>query len=328
MSGARMLAEILEQPDVYLETMRRASSWQLPRPRVSSIVAVGSGSSFNVALLARHYFEGIAGIPTRVRVASEAFRYETPHPERTLAIALSHSGRSRDVRAAVARAKRQGVRTLAITNIEISPLTRDAELAFVTGAGAELAVPSTKGFTAMIAAVLLLASSRTDGETAGGTNRGAARLVGRASRATRGWLEKGPRFDSAADTIAAAKAVIFLAGDILYPVALDGALKMLEITYLPALAYAPRELLHGPIALVDPEVAVVALGTVSEDVLDAVRKRGAAPILLDSNTIPRVPRIVRPLVYAPPLQLLAHAVGNRLGRSIDSPRSLTKVVGV
>ncbi len=131
-----MLAEILAQPDVYLETMRRASSWQLPRPRVSSIVAVGSGSSFNVALLARHYFEGIAGIPTRVRVASEAFRYETPHPERTLAIALSHSGRSRDVRAAVARAKRQGVRTLAITNIEISPLTRDAELAFVTGAGA------------------------------------------------------------------------------------------------------------------------------------------------------------------------------------------------
>ena len=221
-----MLAEILEQPDVYLETMRRASSWQLPRPRVSSIVAVGSGSSFNVALLARHYFEGIAGIPTRVRVASEAFRYETPHPERTLAIALSHSGRSRDVRAAVARAKRQGVRTLAITNIEISPLTRDAELAFVTGAGTELAVPSTKGFTAMIAAVLLLASSRTDGETAAGTNRGAARLVGLASRATRGWLEKGPRFDSAADTIAAAKAVIFLAGDILYPVALDGALKM------------------------------------------------------------------------------------------------------
>ena len=103
---------------------------------------------------------------------------------------------------------------------------------------------------------------------------------------------------------------------------------MLEVTYLPALAYAPRELLHGPIALVDPEVAVVALGTVSEDVIEAVRKRGAAPILLDSNTIPRVPRVVRPLVYAPPLQLLAHAVGNRLGRSIDSPRSLTKVVGV
>ena len=315
-----MLAEILEQPDVYLETMRRASSWQLPTARVSSIIALGSGSSFNVALLARHYLEGVAGIPTRVSVASEAFRYETPQPERTLAIALSHSGRSRDVRAAVARAKRQGVRTLAITNIEISPLTRDADLAFVTGAGAELAVPSTKGFTAMIAAVLLLASSRADG--------GADRLVGKASRATRGWLEKGPRFDRAADTIAAARAVIFLAGDILYPVALDGALKLLEVTYLPALAYPPRELLHGPIALVDSEVAVIALGTVTEDVLEAVRKRGATPILLDSSTIPRAPRIVRPLVYAPPLQLLAHAVGNRLGRSIDSPRSLTKVVGV
>ncbi|TDI36093.1 MAG: SIS domain-containing protein [Acidobacteria bacterium] len=322
MSGARMLAEIFEQPDVYLETVRRASSWRLPA-RISSIVAIGSGSSFNVALLARHYLEGIAGIPTRVSVASEAFRYETQHPERTLAIALSHSGRSRDVRAAVARAKRQGVRTLAITNIEISPLTRDAELAFVTGAGVELAVPSTKGFTALIVAVLLLASSLKNGAK----NGGADRLVGKASRATRGWLEKGPRFDRAADTIAAAKAVIFLGGDILYPVALDGALKLLEITYVPAFAYPPRELFHGPIALVDSEVAVVALGTVSEDVLDAVRKRGAAPIMLDSSTIPRVPRIVRPLVYAPPLQLLAHAVGKRLGRSIDSPRSLTKVVG-
>jgi glucosamine--fructose-6-phosphate aminotransferase (isomerizing) len=321
-----MLAEILEQPDVYLETMRRASSWRLPAAGISSIVAIGSGSSFNVALLARHYLEDIAGIPTRVSAASEAFRYETPHPERTLAIALSHSGRSRDVRAAVARAKRQGVRTLAITNIEISPLTRDTELAFVTGAGVELAVPSTKGFTALIAAVLLLASSMK-GLKNGAKNGGANRLVGKASRAVRGWLEKGPRFDRAADTIAAAKAVIFLAGDVLYPIALDGALKLLEVTYLPALAYPPRELLHGPIALVDSEVAVVALGTVSADVLEAVRKRGAAPILLDSSTIPRVPRIVRPLVYAPPLQLLAHAVGNRLGRSIDSPRSLTKVVG-
>ena len=159
-------------------------------------------------------------------------------------------------------------------------------------------------------------------------NGGADRLVGKASRATRIWLEKGPRFDRAVDTIASAKAVIFLAGDILYPVALDGALKMLEVTYLPAFAYQPRELLHGPVALVDSEVAVVTLGPVAEDVLAAVRKRGADPIALDAITIPRVPRLVRPLVYAPPLQLLAHAVGNRLGRSIDSPRSLTKVVGV
>ncbi len=172
-----MLAEILEQSDVYLETMRRASSWRLPAAGISSIVAIGSGASFNVALLARHYLEDIAGIPTRVSAASEAFRYETPHPERTLAIALSHSGRSRDVRAAVARAKRQGVRTLAITNIEISPLTRDAERAFVTGAGAKLAVPSTKGFTALIAAVLLLASSPKNGPK----KVGAARLVGKAS---------------------------------------------------------------------------------------------------------------------------------------------------
>ena len=315
MTGARMLAEILEQPDVYLETMRRASRWKLPTARVFSIVVVGSGSSFNVALLARHYLETFAGIPTRVRVASEAFRHEAPQPERTLAIALSHSGKSRDVRAAVARAKRQGIRALAITNIEGSPLTRDAELAFVTGAGTELAVPSTKGFTAMIAAALLLASP------------GAAPLVGRASRAMRGWLEKGPLFDRAAESIAASKAVIFLAGDILYPVARDGALKLLEIAYLPALAYSPREVLHGPLALVDAEVAVVALGAVDRDVLEAVRKRGAAPIVLDASTLPRVPRVVRPLVYAPPLQLLAHAVGSRLGRSIDSPRSLSKVVG-
>jgi len=311
-----MLAEILEQPDVYLETLRRASSWKFPARRVSSIVVIGSGSSFNVALLARHYLESLAGIPTRVAIASEAFRYDAPQPGRTLTIALSHSGKSRDVRDAVTRAKRQGVRTLAITNIEGSPLTRDAGLSFVTGAGAELAVPSTKGFTAMVAAALLLTSPK------------AGPLVGRASRALRGFLGKGPRFDHAAESVAASRAVVFLASDVLYPVARDGALKLLEVAYLPALAYPPREFLHGPLALVDHDVSIITVGKIDRDVLEAVRGRGAAPIVLDSSTIPPVPTVVRPLVYAPPLQLLAHAVGRRLGRSIDAPRSLKKVVGV
>lgn len=312
-----MRAEIFEQPDVYLEVCRRAPSWELPRKKLTNVVFFGSGSSFNAGLLARHYFEAFRGVPGRVSFASEAFRHPVRHPAGTLAVALSHSGRSADVRAALARARQQDLPTLAVTSTEGTPLEREADAAVVTGAGLESAVPSTKGFTAMVAAALAVASPES------------IPSIERASRALRGWLEKPEALASDVEVLAASKAVVFLGDGPLYPVARDGALKLLEVAYVPSLAYLYEELRHGPVALLEPTVAVVALdATKAQSVpLGEARSAGArvVPVALGLRGLPVA---VRPLLYAPALQLLAHGVGAALGLSIDQPRGLKKVVGL
>lgn len=311
-----MRAEILEQPDVLLELCRRAPGWRLPGKQPTAIVFFGSGSSFNAGLLGRFYFEAFRRLPCQVRFASEAFRGDVVYPSGTLAVALSHSGRSADVRGALRRARRLGLPTLAVTSVDETPLGREADLSVVTGAGREDAVPSTKGFTAMAAAALALASPD------------ALPGIERASRALRTWLASSPGDPLAVETVASAKAVVFLGEGVLYPVARDGALKLLEVAYVPALAYPPEEFRHGPLALVDGEVAVVALeaGRRPSTALREARSAGARVVTLGAE-LPRLAGALRPLVFAPALQLLAHGVGRRLGVSIDQPRRLKKVVG-
>jgi len=313
-----MLAEIHEQPEVLRELCRRAlEQWRIPKSLfrgIASAVIVGSGSSFNAGLLARIYLETLAELPARVEPASEAFRHRVP--DRPLAIGLSHSGSSADVRAALKRAKRQGCRTLALTNIEGSPLTREADAALVTGAGVEHAVPSTKGFTALVAASLLLASHRAD------ALKSSAAAVTRAARVIENI--EADAVDDIAERIASSKTVVFLGERLMYPVARDAALKLLEVTYIPAFAYPPDEFRHGPIALAEPGVTIVALTRPPRAVAETARTAGAAVVELPS--IANVSRPVRPLVRAAELQLLAHAVGTRLGRNIDHPRALSKVV--
>lgn len=318
MSGTRMLAEIHEQPDVLRELCRRAlEQWRIPKSLfrgITSAVIVGSGSSFNAGLLTRLYLETLAELPTRVDHASEAFRHRAP--ARPLAIGLSHSGGSAEVRAALKRAKRQGCRTLALTNIEGSPLTREADAALVTGAGVERSVPSTKGFTALVAASLLLASQRADAieSTAAAVTR-AARVIENSEADT---------VDDTAKRIASSKTVVFLGEGLMYPIARDAALKLLEVTYIPAFAYPPNEFRHGPIALAEPGVTIVALAPPPRAVAETARASGA--MVVELPPVAKVPRLVRPLVRAVELQLLAHAVGTRLGRDIDRPRALSKVV--
>ncbi|GMR24347.1 MAG: hypothetical protein BMS9Abin37_2878 [Acidobacteriota bacterium] len=324
MTGTRMLAEIHEQPDVLRELCRRAlEEWRLPKSLdslfrgISSAVIVGSGSSFNAGLLARLYLETLAELPARVDPAAEAFRHRVPARPRPLAIGLSHSGSSADVRAALKRAKRQGCRTLALTNIEGSPLTREADVALVTGAGVEHAVPSTKGFTALVAASLLLAAHRAD------ALKSSTSAVARAARV----IEAADAVADIADItrrIASSKTAVFLGEGLSYPVARDAALKLLEVTYIPALAYPPDEFRHGPIALAEPGVTIVALTPLPRAVAETAGASGAAVVELPP--VANVPRLVRPLVRAVELQLLTHAVGTRLGRNIDHPRALSKVV--
>ena len=319
MSGSRMLAEIHEQPDVLRELCRRAThacdEWRVPKTLFrgsSSAVIVGSGSSFNAGLAARLYLETLAGVAARVEPASEAFRHRVPG--RPLAIGLSHSGRSADVREALRRAKRQGCRTLALTNIEGSPMTREADIALVTGAGVERAIPSTKGFTALMAGSLLMAANRA------GRLKATVSAVRRAARV----METSVSVDVITARIASSKTVVFLGEGLFYPVARDAALKLLEVTYIPALAYPPEEFRHGPIAVAEPGVAIVALTRIPR-VVTAVAFAAGSPVL-ELPKHPTVPLLARPLVHAEALQRVAHAVGLELGRNIDQPRALSKVV--
>lgn len=344
-SGRHMLAEIHDQPRTLEEVrlrlgadLREPVSDVLRAPRLRKLtgaVVVGSGSSFHAALLTRHYLESLAGLPTRVRFASEAFRHEEAGAERLLAVAFSHSGRSVDVRNAVRRARSRGIATLGLTNLDGSPLTREADAALVTGAGVEKAIPSTKGFCALGAAGLLLSSRIAEARGAKGALLRGERLVSKAAGALHRWLDEAAELDDVVTVVSEAKTAVFLGAGALYPVACDGALKLLEVAYLPALVYPPEEFLHGPLALVEPRVSVVALDGSRRDVeaiLDQAKSAGASVFTIGSSPsssirLPKLPALAAPLLAAAPLQRLAHDVGARLGRAVDEPRHLKKVVG-
>jgi glucosamine--fructose-6-phosphate aminotransferase (isomerizing) len=243
---------------------------------------------------------------------------------------------------AASRARRRNLTTAAITNIDDSPLTRAVGQCWVTGAGAEQAIPSTKGFTAIAAASLILAFHA--GEAKGVSKRGvneAVKLITKASKVLDKWLALPDRVRSAAQLLAGAKAIALVSRNILYPVACDGALKLLEVTYIPAFAYPPEEFRHGPIAMADERFALIALtprrrDAVLERVMEDVKASGAKVIAVGEKDprlgdawveVPRVDPLATPLVYMPALQLLAHGVGEALGLPIDVPRGLKKVVG-
>ena len=235
------------------------------------------------------------------------------------------------------RARRQGIATAAITNVPDSPIAREADAALVTGAGAERAIPSTKGFTAAIAAAFLLASHA--GAVRGRRASSAKPLLRAASRVER-WLqaeESAAAVEEAAAVLARAQFAAFIGAGLLYPVACDAALKFLEVTYSPALAFPPDEFRHGPVAVVQKGFALVTLAPHLPDKKDKLisesRSRGAEIVVLGrpipgaaTVPLPRVEPLLAPLVYTPPLQLLAHAVAARLGRPIDQPRYLQKIV--
>lgn len=344
-AGSLMKAEILEQPEAWRRVAETVEIFlgrkSLPRPfgiaflkRASRAVVFGSGSSFHAALLARDYLEILAGIPSRAAHASEVFRWKEPLARGALAVAISHSGGSADVLSAVKRARHQGIATCAITNVPDSPLAREADAALVTGAGAERAIPSTKGFTAAIAAALLLASHAG---SARGRRASSTRLLLRAASRVDEWLradESIEAVEGSAETLARSQVVAFVGGGLLYPVARDAALKFLEVTYSPALAFPPDEFRHGPVAVVQEGFALVTLATGRKDsLIRQTRARGAEVLAVGSPIpgarsvpVPRVDPLLAPLVYAPPLQLLAHAAGTWLDRPIDRPRYLQKVV--
>ena len=311
---------------------------------------VACGTSYHAGLVARYQLEEVARLPCSVDLASE-YRYRSPVvPENTLFVAISQSGETVDTLAALRAAKKLGyLATLAICNVAESSLTREADLVFLTRAGIEIGVASTKAFTTQLAALLMLTIVLARRR---GIDAGTERLIVNRLAEMPGLVEQSLLLDGAiaelAHEFADRRHALFLGRGALNPVAMEGALKLKEISYIHAEAYAAGELKHGPLALVDNDMPVVAVAPNNELLaklrsnLQEVRARGGRLFVFadpavefgddDGVRILRMPARVQPiqepLLYTVPLQLLAYHVAVLRGTDLDQPRNLAKTVTV
>ncbi|MYF71095.1 MAG: glutamine--fructose-6-phosphate transaminase (isomerizing) [Proteobacteria bacterium] len=326
-------------------------------PEARSILAqtagvhiVACGTSYHAGLVARYQLEEVARLPCAVDLASE-YRYRSPVvPENTLFVAISQSGETVDTLAALRAAKELGyLATLAICNVAESSLTREADLTFLTRAGIEIGVASTKAFTTQLAALLMLTIVLARQRGIGADTE--RQIVNHLAELP-GLVEQSLLLDGAIAELAHEFAdkhhALFLGRGALNPVAMEGALKLKEISYIHAEAYAAGELKHGPLALVDDDMPVVAVAPNNELLaklrsnLQEVRARGGRLFVFadpavefgddDGVRILRMPAHVQPiqepLLYTVPLQLLAYHVAVLRGTDLDQPRNLAKTVTV
>jgi glucosamine--fructose-6-phosphate aminotransferase (isomerizing) len=315
-------------------------------------VLLGCGTSWHAALVGKFLIEQLAGLPTEVDYGSE-FRYRSPLVgPGSLAVAISQSGETADTLAAFREAKRRGAHGLAICNVQGSMLTREAAGTLLTHAGPEIGVASTKAFTSQLVALALLALHL--GRLRGALSTEACRELLQGLTRIPHLMEQTLAGDAAVSELSRslvhATNFLFLGRGIHYPIALEGALKLKEISYAHAEGYPAGEMKHGPIALIDERLPVVALcpkGRVYEKMLSNVQEvkaRGGRVIavvsagdtearrVLDPQDalleVPAVEEIWSPLLMVLPLQLLAYHVAVRAGRDVDQPRNLAKSVTV
>ncbi len=362
-SGYRhyMLKEIFTQPRAIAETLEGrirdgrvlddAFGLQAGEifGNVKAVQIVACGTSFHAGSIARYWLEAIAGIPCNVEVASE-FRYRKPVVrEDTLFVTISQSGETADTLAALREAKVWGyAHSLAICNVPESSLTRDSDLVFLTRAGPEIGVASTKAFTTQLAALMLLVIvlARRNGMSAEREQEMVAlleTLPGKINTV----LELNDQLEMLAEEFANKHHALYLGRGTMYPVAMEGALKLKEISYIHAEAYPAGELKHGPLALVDEDMPVIAVAPNNELLeklksnLEEVRARGGRLYVFADSMAPvegsddmKVLKVaptedlLAPIVYTVPLQLFAYHVAVLKGADVDQPRNLAKSVTV
>jgi glutamine---fructose-6-phosphate transaminase (isomerizing) len=357
-----MLKEIHEQPRAVADTLQeRVANGRLLEAafgpaaaevfkRTAGVHIVACGTSFHAAATVRYFIEQICRIPCAVDIASE-YRYRNPLvPPGSLFVTISQSGETADTLAALRLAKESGyLSTLAICNVPESSLVRESELVILTRAGPEIGVASTKAFTTQLAALamLVIALARHHGADAERERRLVTRLVELPSIIEK-TLALDPIVHRLAERFADKRHALFLGRGALYPIAMEGALKLKEISYIHAESYPAGELKHGPLALVDADMPVVAVAP-NNDLLEKlksnlmeVRARGGELIVFadpesgfqpsDGVTVIEMPKHVTyfqaPAVYTVPLQLLAYHVAMLKGTDVDQPRNLAKSVTV
>jgi glutamine---fructose-6-phosphate transaminase (isomerizing) len=357
-----MLKEIHEQPRAIAETLQeRVANGRLLEAafgpaatavfrRARNVHIVACGTSFHAAAVARYFIEQIGNLPCSVDIASE-YRYRNPLvPADSLFVTISQSGETADTLAALRLAKQSGyLSTLAICNVPESSLVRESELVMLTRAGPEIGVASTKAFTTQLTALgmLVVALAKHHGADAERERGLVTRLIELPALVEK-TLELDGVIRELAKRFADKHHALFLGRGALYPIALEGALKLKEISYLHAEGYPAGELKHGPLALVDADMPVITVAP-NNDLLEKlksnlmeVRARGGELIVFadpesgisasDGVTVIEMPRHVTyvqaPVVYAVPLQLLAYHVAILKGTDVDQPRNLAKSVTV
>jgi glucosamine--fructose-6-phosphate aminotransferase (isomerizing) len=355
-----MEKELHEHPAVIGDTLHRmidpgSRAVALPDlgidfAKVPRITMSACGSAFYASLVGRWWFEAIARLPSDGDVASE-FRYRTPPlPKGGLGLLVSQSGETADTLAALRYMREQKQRVLSILNVAESSMARESDAVLETVAGPEIGVASTKAFTAQLTvlACLALAAARATGAIdAAREAEMTAALLEVPSRAAE-VLENDAAMQAIAHRVARARDVLFLGRGNCYPIALEGALKLKEISYIHAEGYAAGEMKHGPIALIDPSVPVIAIAPsgplfektasnlqeaaarggkviVFSDAAGAARLKGIAA---ETVVLPSVDPFVAPILYAIPVQMLAYDVAVLKGTDVDQPRNLAKSVTV
>jgi glucosamine--fructose-6-phosphate aminotransferase (isomerizing) len=348
---ARAVADTLEGRVLGGRVVEDAFGFAAPGvfDRVRAIQIVACGTSYHAGLVARYWMEAVAGVPCSVEVASE-FRYrrQVVLPG-TLIVAISQSGETADTLAALREARTLGyAATLAICNVPESSLTREADLVFLSRAGPEIGVASTKAFTTQLTALLMLVIAL--GRRRGIDRAAESSLVAKLETVPGllgQILESDERIRHLAERFADKHHTLYLGRGALYPVAMEGALKLKEISYIHAEAYPAGELKHGPLALVDEDMPVIAVApnnALLEKLmsnLEEVRARGGRLFVFADPSVemkaspgvevvevPPVGDLIAPILYTVPLQLLAYHVAVLKGADVDQPRNLAKSVTV
>jgi len=355
-----MQKEIFEQPVVVAQTLGSylrplEGRVALPIPdfdlgAIKRVTIVACGTSFYAGMVAKYWFEQFARIPVELDIASE-FRYRQPVVEPGgLALFISQSGETADTLAALRHARSEGQKIAVVVNVPTSSMAREADLLLPTHAGPEIGVASTKAFTCQLAVLAALAANlaRARGKLSVDEERRIVRHLAEAPAALNAALAYDDMIEAMAGSIAGARDVLYLGRGPDYPLALEGALKLKEISYIHAEGYAAGEMKHGPIALIDEHVPVIVLApsgplfekTVSN--MQEVQARGGQVVLISDYdgiaqagdgclatiTMPKVHPLIAPLVYAIPVQLLAYHVAVAKGTDVDQPRNLAKSVTV
>jgi glucosamine--fructose-6-phosphate aminotransferase (isomerizing) len=356
-----MAKEIHEQPEVVGHTLARCVDMAAERVSlpvklpfdfkdIQRISITACGTASYAGYIAKYWFERLARVPVELDVASE-FRYrEAPLRKSDLAIFISQSGETADTLAALRYAKSQGLHTLSVVNVPTSTIARESETVLQTLAGPEIGVASTKAFTCqlMVLAATAIAAGKARGELSDADEATLVHGLIEIPRLMAAALATEPQIEKLARDIAKCKDVLYLGRGTSYPLALEGALKLKEISYIHAEGYAAGELKHGPIALIDENMPIVVIAphdrvfekTVSNmqevaarggNIILMTDAKGAAEATVESLVtivLPDMAATFTPMVYAVPVQLLAYHTAVIMGTDVDQPRNLAKSVTV
>ncbi|WP_454457446.1 glutamine--fructose-6-phosphate transaminase (isomerizing) [Thauera phenylacetica] len=357
-----MQKEIFEQPQALAQTLELIAGGAGITPQhfgaraaevfdgVRRVLVLACGTSYHAGLVARYWIESIAKLPVTVEIASEyRYRESVPDPD-TLVVVISQSGETADTLAALKHAKSLGMqRTLAICNVPESAIVRETALRFITRAGPEIGVASTKAFTTQLAAfaLLTLALAKINGRLSAEDEERRLAALRHLPVAVQKVLELEPEIEQWAQRFAGKEHALFLGRGSHWPIAMEGALKLKEISYIHAEAYAAGELKHGPLALVDKDMPVIAVSPADELLeklksnLQEVRARGGELyVFADAGSeipesegvhilhMPEHYGMLSPVLHVIPLQLLSYHAALVKGTDVDKPRNLAKSVTV